>query len=221
MLFINLKTYELGTGEKALEFVKTVEELKKDIDVPITILAQAVDIRMLANQTTIPIWAQHIDNIIYGKNTGWTLPAAIIDAGAQGTMINHAEHKLPISDVSEIINNYIKVKFQVMVSATAPEEIRFLDQFKPEYIAYEPQEYIGTKISVVDAAADIIETILSKINSKLVIGAGIHKPEHIIQGLDLGVKGFLISSDVLLSENPKQRIKEYMLAYKDAYNSLH
>ena len=221
MLFINLKTYENGTGEKALAFIKEVENIQKEVDAPITILAQATDIRLFSSNTNIPIWTQHIDNVSYGKNTGWILANSVMQAGAKGSMINHAEHKIPLTDVSEIVEKYESNTFGIMISATSNEEITLLEQFKPKYISYEPQEYIGTKISVIDAASDLIQSILQKISTPLVIGAGIHKPEHIVTGIEMGVHGFLISSDVLLSENPIDRIKEYMLAYKDAYNSFH
>ena len=221
MIFVNLKTYENGTGNKALEFAKNLQKLQEDIDVPVTLLVQATDIRLLATNTTVNIWGQHMDNIVYGKSTGYILPQSLIDAGAKGTILNHAEHKLPITDLSTLINQYKKENFGILVSGTSPEEVTVLDQLEPTFLGYEPQEYIGTKTSVVEAAADIIQSILSKVKSPLVIGAGIHKPEHITEGLNMGVKGFLISSDVLLSLDPVQRLKEYMLAYKDAYNSIH
>lgn len=221
MIFINLKTYERGTGEKALEFVKQAEAIFAETQTPITILAQAADVRLLSQNTTLPIWGQHIDAISYGKNTGWNLPSAIMQAGAKGTMINHAEHKLPLADVSEIINDFQKDDFHIMVSTTTPEECVVINQLHPTYLTYEPQDYIGTKTAVVEVAADIIKDLLSKITSPLVIGAGIHKPEHITEGLALGAKGFLISSDVLLSDDPAGRLREYMLAYKDANSSQH
>jgi triosephosphate isomerase len=216
VLFINLKTYESGTGDKALVFAKEAERLFHEIGTPIVILAQAADVRLLASSCTLPIWAQHMDNIEYGKNTGWTLPQAIMKAGAKGTMINHAEHKLPLSDVSEIVNNYKTAQFDVMVSTTSPEETLIIDQLKPSFITYEPQEYIGTKTSVVDVAGDVIQDLVRKISCPMVIGAGIHKPEHIMDGIALGAKGFLISSDILLSQYPIERLREYMLAEKNA-----
>jgi triosephosphate isomerase len=219
MIFINLKTYPKGTGLEALEFVKNAQTLYEEIGAKITILAQAADIRALTENTTLPVWAQHVDNIEHGKNTGWILPDAIIGAGATGSMINHAEHKLPLVDVSDIISKYQSGNFQILVSTTSPEETILIDQLQPAYLAYEPQEYIGTKTSVVDIASDIIRNLVARVKSPLVIGAGIHKPEHITEGLELGAQGFLISSDVLLSPDPVQRLREYMLAYKNADHS--
>ncbi|MEI7604444.1 MAG: triose-phosphate isomerase [bacterium] len=220
MIFINLKTYQNGTGRKALEFLKQAEAVHQEIGIPITILAQAVDIRLFAENTSLPIWSQHLDNVDYGKNTGWTLPEAVIEAGAKGTMINHAEHKIPLADVSNIVERFKTDNFQIMISTTSPEETIIMDQLKPQYVTYEPQEYIGTKISVVDVAPDIIRNITQKIQTPLVIGAGIHTPQQIVEGLLLGAKGFLISSDILNSDNPPERLKEYMLAYKNAYNTI-
>lgn len=220
MLFINLKTYQRGTGKLALEFVKHAEELYREIPVPITILAQAADVRLLAENTSMPIWSQHMDNIEYGKNTGWILPSALIEAGAKGTMINHAEHKMPLADVSSMIEKYMSSNFGILVSTTSPEETMLMDQLHPNFVTYEPQEYIGTKTSVVDAAPDVIKSLAAKLNSSLVIGAGIHAPKHITDGIMLGAKGFLISSGILLDNDPKARLKEYMIAYNDAYNTL-
>jgi len=220
MIFINFKTYQKGTGEEALKLIKQTEKLFDEIQTPITILAQAVDIRLFAQNTKLPIWAQHIDNVDYGKYTGWTLPEAIKIAGAKGTMINHAEHKIPLADVSNLLDKFKEQTFEIMVSTTSPEEALIMDQLKPNYVTYEPQDYIGTKISVIDVAPDIIKSLTTRLSTPLVIGAGIHKPEHITLGAALGAKGFLISSDVLLSESPEQRLREYMLAHKNAYSTI-
>ena len=117
------------------------------------------------------------------------------------------------------MGKYNNDKFKIIVSTTSPEETLIIDQLHPAYVTYEPQEYIGTKTSVIDIASDVIKDLVSKIKSPLVIGAGIHKPEHIKEGLGLGAQGFLISSDVLLSHDPVARLREYMLAYKNADNT--
>lgn len=219
MIFINLKTYPKGTGHEALKFVKDAEQLRDELGVPITILAQAVDLWLITPQTSLPIWAQHVDNIDYGKNTGWTLPQAIIEAGAKGTMINHAAHKLPLADLRSIIEKYQSPNFSILVSSTTPEEAFQLDEERPAYLSYEPSVYIGTKTSVLDVSPALITAMVSKLQSPFVIGAGIHTGEHIIKGLQLGAKGFLISSDILLSEDPKTRLREYMMAYKSVFNN--
>lgn len=214
MIFINLKTYQIGTGEQAKIFCLEAEKLMHSLQVPLTILAQAVDIRLLTQNTALPIWAQHVDDVEYGKFTGSTMPFGIMQAGASGTMINHTEHKIIPKDIKSIINHYQSNNFGILLSSRTPEEVIKFDEERPTYLSYEPSLYVGMKSNILDISPGLVVTLVNKIKSPLIIGAGIHKPEDIVKGFDVGAKGFLISSSILMDTDPIGKLREFMVAYR-------
>ena len=93
MIFVNFKTYEQGTGEKAIELAKMCQEVEKETGVKIVPIVQAADIFQIA-ALGIEVWAQHVDDAELGQHTGMIPPKAVADDGAGGVLLNHSEDKL-------------------------------------------------------------------------------------------------------------------------------
>lgn len=204
MVFVNFKTYQQGTGELALSLAKICAEVVKETGVQIIPIVQAVDIFRLASQG-LNVWAQHADGIDFGPHTGQILPEALKEAGAKGILLNHAEKKLSLEELKKIMEK--RQDFQTLVCAESIEEGQQITVFKPDFLAYEPLELIGGTVSVSQAKPEIISDFVVKIKEvSILVGAGIHNQEDVKKALELGAKGILVSSDVVLSENPKQEL---------------
>ena len=50
--------------------------------------------------------------------------------------------------------------------------------------------------------------LVSSVRFPILIGAGIHSPEDIRVGLELGAKGFLLATDVVKAQNPEEQLRE-------------
>ncbi|RLG73798.1 MAG: triose-phosphate isomerase, partial [Thermoprotei archaeon] len=87
VLVINFKTYVQATGRRALELAKVAERVAKELNVEIIVAVQPVDVRLIAENVEIPVYAQHIDPIKPGAHTGHILPEAVKEAGAKGTLL--------------------------------------------------------------------------------------------------------------------------------------
>jgi len=88
LIVINLKAYETGTGKKALNLAKLAEDISISTGSKFIFCVQPADIFMISSKVKIPIYAQHIDPIDYGSNTGYILPESVKSAGARGTLLN-------------------------------------------------------------------------------------------------------------------------------------
>ena len=77
MIITNFKTYESATGQAALDLAKVHEEVAQETGADIRICAQPVDLALLARTVKIPVYAQHIDPVGFGSNTGHILPESI------------------------------------------------------------------------------------------------------------------------------------------------
>src|SRR5271169_1340889 len=64
---------------------------------------QFVDLAKVAEAVDIPVFAQHIDPIKPGNSTGHVLAEAVKEAGAVGTLINHAERQIKLADIDSVI----------------------------------------------------------------------------------------------------------------------
>ena len=93
MIFVNYKTYEEGTGQKAVVLTKILEEVAHETQVKIIPVVQIIDAESILAATTLEVWIQHVDPVSYGAHTGWTLPEEAARVGISGVFLNHSEHK--------------------------------------------------------------------------------------------------------------------------------
>jgi len=202
MIFVNFKTYEEGTGEKALKLAKICQAVEQETEIKIFPVVQAADIYRLTS-AGLTVWAQHVDDIGFGPNTGSTLFEALAQAGAKGTLLNHSENKLPPETIGSIIERTRSLGF--LVCCESLEEAQSIAEFKPDLIAYEPPELIGGDVAVSSAKPEIIGDFTREIKDiPVLVGAGIHEREDVHQSLKLEAVGILVSSAVVLADDPKK-----------------
>ena len=206
MILVNFKTYAQATGKKALRLGKIAQEVSLKTDVCVAVAPQFVDISRIANEVDIPVFAQHVDPITYGSHTGHILPQAIKEAGAIGTIINHSERKLKLTDINTAIRMARETGLNSIVCADTAEVSAAVAALNPDMIAIEPPELIGTGIPVSRAKPEIVTNsikLIRKVNPAVVIlcGAGITKGTDVEAALKLGTEGILIASGVVKAKD--------------------
>jgi len=207
MIFVNFKTYSQGSGKKAVWLAKVCQEVAEKRKISLVPLVQAFDIFRISQEVKIPLWLQHLDWHPQGQYTGWLNLEGALEAGAGGTILNHSEHKLPFGTIRRTIKRIKKTnpQFQVLVCCRSLGQAERLVKLKPDFLAYEPPELIGGEVSVSQynptAIAHFVE-VCGEIPA--IIGAGIKNKNDVKIGVKLGAKGILVSSHVVLAENPKE-----------------
>ncbi|MGB9911459.1 MAG: triose-phosphate isomerase [Microgenomates group bacterium] len=221
MIFVNFKTYSQATGEKAVFLAKICEKVSKETKIKIIPVVQVVDLFRVSQAVKIPVWVQHLDWYPQGQFTGFTNLEAVFEAGGRGTILNHAEHKLPLGTLKRTVkriknfnqeNNY---RFETLICCRSLGQAKNYVKIKPDFLAYEPSELIGGEISVSQFNPTAIyhfKEICGEIPA--IIGAGIKNSQDIKIGLKLGVKGILVSSHVVLAGNPEKVLKELTEGFK-------
>lgn len=204
MIFVNFKTYDQATGEASLRLAKICSEVSQETGIKIIPIVQTADIWRLVSQG-LEVWAQSADAIDFGAHTGHILPEAVLAAGAKGFLLNHSEKKLSQLELEKILTK-LKIKnVQTLVCVEGIDETMAIIGFQPTFLAYEPPELIGGQISVSQAKPEIISEFVAKIAGvPILVGAGIHTPQDVQKALELGAKGILVSSGVILAPNPKE-----------------
>lgn len=214
IIIINFKTYLEATGRRAVELAKKAEKVNNETKVLIGVAPQFADIATVAKATKVPVFAQHIDAIKPGSYTGHVLAESVKEAGAVGTLINHSERQLKLSEIDEAVNIAREKGLISVVCANNPNISAAVAALNPDVIVIEPPELIGTGIPVSKAKPEVVTNTISlvrKINSKVVIlcGAGITNGEDVAAALRLGTQGILVASGVVKAKDPYRVLREF------------
>ncbi len=213
LVLVNFKCYLEATGERAVQLAKYAEQVSKKFDVTVAVAPQTADLRLVSQQTKIPVFAQHIDPIKPGSGTGHVLAESVLEAGASGVLINHSERRLEAGVIEDTITRARGLKLTTVVCANTSAIGAAVASLGPDMIAVEPPELIGSGIAVSKAKPEIITDTVSRIrriNSDVVIlcGAGITSGEDVREALRLGTQGVLVASGIVKAKNQAAAIED-------------
>jgi triosephosphate isomerase len=208
IVILNFKTYLESTGKRALELAKISGEVAEETGINVAVSPQHADVWQIAKEVEIPVFAQHVDPVDAGGHTGSILLESMMEAGASGTLINHSEQRMKLADIDAVVK---KVKDNDMVSVVCTNNVETsaaAATLKPNFVAIEPPELIGSGIPVSKAEPEVVEgtvDVIHQINPdvKVLCGAGISTGEDMRAALDLGAEGVLLASGIILADDPK------------------
>lgn len=207
MIIINFKAYSEGIGKSSEKLVAECEEVAKETGERIVVCAQNTDLLRFTD-SDIEIFSQHIESVDTGSHTGHTPVEVIVDADADGVLINHSEKRLEKEEIEKVINKAEKHDLTTVVCAQTPEECEKYSSFSPDYVAYEDPELIGGDISISEAEPEIIEKAVSSSEVPVLTGAGIHNQEDVEGSIEHGCEGVLVASAVVKSDKSYEMVKE-------------
>lgn len=206
LIVVNCKTYAQASGIAAEALAVEMQAI--DTNARLVLAASALDIASVASAAPdLEVWAQHLDPVGYGSNTGRIHPKTAIERGATGTLSNHAERKVPIGQIDELLAA-LPPGFDLCACAADPKEAEALAHLAPPMIAVEPPELIGGDISVTTSDPTVVSSsveVVRKVDSGIDVlcGAGVKTGEDVAAALDLGAAGVLLASGVTKADDPK------------------
>jgi triosephosphate isomerase (TIM) len=210
IVLVNFKTYVQGTGKKALRLAKIIEKVSKDYDAEFVIAVQPTDIKEISKNVSIKVFAENIEDQQQGQGTGHVIAESVKDAGAVGTLINHSEYQVGLDKIENLIKKAKSLNLKSVVCANDVNIAGNVAKFEPDFIAVEPPELIGGKISVAEAKPEVIENAVKKIKGNVLVGAGINKAEDLRTSLRLGAKGILLASAIVKAGNPEKALRNLL-----------
>lgn len=213
VIVVNCKAYENCVGKGAIRMAQVCERVAKLTKTTIVVAVEAADIYHVRMAAGIPVFAQHVDGITSGAHTGSILADAVKQAGATGTILNHSEKKLTITELKKSLAQAKKAKLTTIVCAATPAEAKKVAALKPDIIAIEPPELIGGDVSVSEAKPEVVTATTKAIKDIPVLcGAGIKTKKDVAKAVQLGVKGILVASGITKAKNPEQVLKDFVAA---------
>lgn len=213
VILVNFKCYLEATGAKAVHLAKCTERAAEKFGVSVAVAPQVADLRLVSQQTKIPVFAQHVDPITPGAHTGHLLAESVLQAGASGILVNHSERRLEANVIEEVVLRATSVGLTTVVCASTSEIAAAVASLGPDMIAIEPPELIGSGVAVSRAKPEVVTdtvTRIRKIDSRVAIlcGAGITSGEDVKKALELGTQGVLVASGVVEAKSQAGAIEE-------------
>lgn len=200
LIVVNFKTYATAMGQKAVDLAQAMERASKD-HVRMIAVVSAFDLHAVKQAApSLEVWSQHLDPVGQGSFTGWLQPENAIERGAQGSIINHAEHKVDIEHVQQLMQQ-LPDDFPMCACAADVDEAHQLAELGPTFIAVEPPELIGGDISVTTADPAIVSDTVNAVRAinphvRVLCGAGVKDGKDVKTAVELGAHGVLLASGV-------------------------
>ncbi len=210
IIMVNYKTYGSSIGDNAVKTTLTIEE---NCNENWAVAPQVADVRMVSEKTELPVLSQHIDAVKPGSNTGHMLLETMVDSGVEGTLINHSEMRLKLSDIEYIVRRCKEKEIETIVCANNPDVAASAAALNPGFVAYEPPELIGGDVSVSSAKPEVVEEAVKKVKDvnqevKVLCGAGVKNGEDVKAALELGTEGVLLASGLVKADDKEKVIKD-------------
>jgi len=196
LIVVNLKTYQ--QGKEVLKLCKRIEKVDRGIVVGV----QVGDIFEVVKGTKLAVYAQHVDDVLPGRNTGFVAAEGVKSDGAEGVFLNHSEHPLSIRVLKRTVLRCKKVGLKTLVFAGSLKEAKRIEKLKVDFVCLEPAELVGGEVSVSSARPELIESIGKNLEGKFLVGAGIHSAEDVRVAMKYGAVGVALSSAVTTAKNP-------------------
>jgi triosephosphate isomerase len=229
-LILNYKTYAESTGKNSERLTEIVWQVQQqNPSVQIIVCPQATDLYRLKLRFPEQIlWAQHVDPIPPGKNTGWISPTSVGQAGASGTLINHSEHDLLNEMAAHTLEAAHEVHLESCLLLPDPGSLSEIARIygrvgdtefiPPTFSAYEPPELVGGDYSVMDdpgsyAKAQAALKAFSSYQTIPIVGAGVKDASDIRKAIELGYRGVILASGFVKSDDPQQFLEQLLSAY--------
>ena len=200
LIVVNFKTYASASGATA-ETLAVAMEAHSNGPARMVAVVSAFDLEAVRRAApSLEVWSQHLDPVGQGGFTGWLEPKTAIHRGAQGTIINHAEHKVEMDHVQRLLPQ-LPEDFPVCGCAADLEEAKSLAEMGPTFIAVEPPELIGGDISVTTADPSIVSDTVAVVKAtnpdvRVLCGAGVKNGQDVATAIKLGAEGVLLASGV-------------------------
>ena len=212
---VNCKVYPQVTGLAVQKLAALCQGVADEGGVEIGLAPPAVELAALARSDQFPslqFFAQHVDPLIPGSGTGGVTVEGALGAGAQGTILNHAERKLDRAILQATVARCVAEKLPTMLCADSLQETKFLASLHPTAIAIEPPELIGGTVSVTSANPTIVSDGVAAVQSAspktlTYCGAGVKTGQDVEAALALGAYGVLLASGVVCADDPADALR--------------
>ena len=246
MLVINCKNYaEVSTAPRVRRLVRAADSAAAKLGVEVCVAPpqhmigvaaeEAASIarerrgagpsssRRRSRRRLLRILSQHADVQPAGSTTGYVIPELLKAAGAEGSIINHSEHRIRPAEIAATVKRLRDAGMASILCVRNVRELRKYVPLGPDYVAIEPPELIGSGRAVSTERPEIISgaaravsepprasaasresssspssiTAATHARPQLLCGAGVVSGADVAKAAELGSAGVLVASGII------------------------
>jgi triosephosphate isomerase len=207
VVIVNFKSYRRVLGRRGATLARLAAQVADERGVELYVAPQLIDTSLLCEDSKLQIFAQHCDAVEGEARTGRVTLDCLAEMGAKGLILNHSEYPQTLEDVAQLTRKALEVGLKTCLCVPDLVSLSRFETNKIDFIAIEPPELIGGNLSVSRAKPDLLLKAFEYIDrkrggSRKLCGAGIKTAEDVKIAKQLGAEGILVSSGVVLSDEP-------------------
>lgn len=210
IIILNYKTYLESSGDPGRRLTWAARDVMKETGVRIIVCPQTAELYHHRGYD-IEVFSQHVDPIGPGSHTGHVLPESLRFCGVTGSLVNHSEDRRPLEEIGKCVEILRSHGMVSVVCAESIAKVREVSRFRPDFVAIEPPELIGSGIPVSKADPGIVRDSVAAVTEpgvRVLCGAGISRGEDVKAALGLGTVGVLLASGVVKAKDPKAALRD-------------
>ncbi|MFO1532319.1 MAG: triose-phosphate isomerase [Thermoplasmatota archaeon] len=215
-IVVNAKVYpEMMGGLASLSLARDCQAEARRIGQPIGFAPPQTELGAVGRSRIAPalLFAQHVDGLAAGVGTGYVTAAMLAAAGAAGSIVNHAEHKLESNDLAAAVARLHEHGLHSLVCADSTAEARQVAKLRPTAVAIEPPELIGGDVSVTSADPKVVQDAVKAVRKAapgtlVLCGAGVKSGADVRAAVKLGAHGVLLASGVVKAKEPAAALRD-------------
>ena len=212
LVLLNLKTYPESRGRQALRLTRAAGRVARDLGVSIAIAPSALDLGAVCSIARVPVFAQHIDPVEGGQQTGAVPADHVRSLGAAGTLLNHSERRLAAPALERAHALARRSGLVTVVCAGGPREAARVAALRPDFVAIEPPDLIGGSVSVSTARPAAVSRGVAAVEgasrgTRVLCGAGVRTRDDVAKAIELGTPGVLLASGVARARDPARALR--------------
>lgn len=211
VIVVNFKTYPESSGPKALALAKACESVADETGVAVIVAPPMPDLALVAGSVSIPVFSQHVDDAKAGSTTGHVTVENVLSSGAKGTLLNHSERRIRVSEIASIVAKARSDHLSTIVCTNDLAVTRACASLGPDFVAIEPPELIGGDVSVTNANPAIVAESVRVAREvspsvRVLCGAGVKTGADVAKAIELGTNGVLLASGVVKASDPRRAL---------------
>ncbi len=210
-LIINFKNYGEASAGRTVELAVDAQDVAVRLGAEIVLAPPQPALALICKAVNkIQVVCQHVDDSQLGATTGFFVPEVAKSYGAAGSLINHSEHRVGIPAIRRLVEQMRLLGMVSIVCAQTPDEVSVISDFRPDFIAIEPPELIGSGRAVSkENPAIITDSIMAAGGrAKVICGAGITDKGDVAKAIELGSHGILAASGIVKAKAWPEKIAE-------------
>ena len=214
---VNFKTYAGTAGAEGLEFAREIERVAAETGVPFAVSPQLPDVRLIAEETDLPVVAQRATPAESGRGMGEVLLETVAEAGADAVFVNHPESPDAFTDVATLTRRCRDLGLESIVCVESVAMGRAALEFDPDCLLFEDPSDIASADAMIRTNPDRIAAFVDAIETenaetRVFVGGGVRTGEDVTRAFDLGVDATGAASAALEAEDRDAWLREVAAA---------